>query len=120
MSQWSFNNFSTDIDFTDAVFMGKFEEAYETMYSKANKTPKVGKVSEIIKAQCEVFDDFFNEVFGSGTSDKMFGGKMSMELRVQAANSLYEMRAKEQQRYDQLSNKYRPNRQQRRHGNRRK
>lgn len=29
MSQWKFNNFETDIDFTDADFMEKFEGCYE-------------------------------------------------------------------------------------------
>ena len=35
MSQWKFNNFETDIDFTDADFMEKFEGCYEKMMSQA-------------------------------------------------------------------------------------
>ena len=36
MSQWKFNNFETDIDFTDADFMEKFEGCYEKMVEERN------------------------------------------------------------------------------------
>ena len=110
MSQWKFNNFETDIDFTDADFMGKFEDCYEKMVVESEKVPKVGKVSEITRAQCKVFDDFYERLFGYGTSRKMFLGKNSMDMRVKAANSLFDLRNSEQSRYNSMVNKYAPNR----------
>lgn len=119
MSQWRFNDFETEIDFTDADFMEKFENAYEDMMRNIDRTPKTGKVSEVIRGQIAVFDKFFSSVFGKSSIEKLFIGKASVEMRVEACNSLYEFRNRENQRYQTISNKYRPNRQQRRHkGNR--
>ena len=61
MSQWKFNNFETEIDFTDADFM-----------------------------------------------------ENSMDMRVKAANSLFDLRNSEQSRYNSMVNKYTPNRKARR------
>lgn len=114
MSQWKFNNFETDIDFTDADFMEKFEDCYEKMVKESEKVPKVGKISEITRAQCKVFDDFYDRLFGGGASKAMFLGKSSMDMRVKAANSLFDFRNSEQSRYSSMVNKYTPNRKARR------
>lgn len=114
MSQWKFNDFETNVDFTDADFMEKFENAYEEMMKNIDKTPKTGKVSEAIRAQIEVFDKFFAYVFGKDAIKKLFLGKASVEMRIEACNSLYDFRNKENQRYNSMVTKYRPNRQQRR------
>lgn len=114
MSQWKFNNFETNIDFTDADFMEKFEDCYGKMLEESEKVPKVGKVSEITRSQCKVFDNFYDRLFGNGTSKKMFLGKNSMDMRVQAANSLFDFRNCEQSRYNGMVNKYMPNRKSRR------
>ncbi len=120
MSQWKFNDFETDIDFTDADFMEKFENAYEHMMKNVDSIPKTGKVSECIRAQCEVFDTFFKKVFGVGAVDKMFFGRKSVEMRIAACNSLYDFRSSEKSRYNSYMDKYKPNRQQRRNQQRKK
>ena len=114
MSQWKFNNFETDIDFADADFMEKFEDSYQKMVEESEKAPKIGRVSEITRAQCKVFDDFYDRLFGDEASTKMFLGKNSMDMRVQAANSLFDFRNSEQSRYNNMVNKYIPSRKTRR------
>lgn len=114
MSQWKFNDFETNVDFTDADFMEKFENAYEEAMKNVDKAPKTGKVSERIRYQVNVFDKFFSIVFGKDSIEKLFLGKSSIEMRIEACNSLYDFRNKENQRYNSMVNKYRPNRQQRR------
>lgn len=114
MSLWKFNDFEADVDFTDVDFMEKFENSYADMKKNIDNTPKTGKVSEIIRAQCDVFDTFFTKVFGKKSIDKMFLGKKSVELRIEACNSLYDFRNLENRRYNSLMCKYKPNRQQRR------
>ena len=114
MPQWKFNTFETEIECTYADLMEKFEGCYEKMVEESEKVPKVGKVSEITRAQCKVFDDFYDRLFGNGTSGKMFLGKNSMDMRVKAANSLFDLRNSEQSRYNSMVNKYAPNRKARR------
>lgn len=114
MSQWKFNDFEIDIDFTDADFMERFEDCYDKMIKESERVPKVGKVSEITRAQCRVFDNFYDRLFGDGSSAAMFLGKNSMDMRVNAANSLFNFRNSEQSRYNSMVNKYAPNRKARR------
>lgn len=114
MSQWKFNDFETEIDFTDADFLEKFENCYQKLLEDSKTVPKVGKTSAIIRYQCEILDAFFDSVFGIGASKKMFGEKKSLDLRMQAADLLYETNNKERNRYNTITNKYRPNRKQRR------
>lgn len=108
MSLWKWNNVELEVDFTDADFMSEFENAYEIMLDDVKKVKKVGKTSEIIRSECEVFFKFFDNLFGSGTSTKMFGNKVSMDLCINAIESLYAFREKEERRYKDLSNKYNP------------
>ena len=108
MSLWKWNNVGLEVDFTDAGFMAKFENAYEIMLDDVKKVKKVGKTSEIIRSECEIFFKFFDNLFGLGTSRKMFGNKVSMDLCLNAIDSLYAFREKEEQRYKALSNKYNP------------
>lgn len=114
MSLWKFNEFETNIDFSDADFTERFENAYEDMRKDIDETPKTGKVSEIIRAQCKVFDTFFAKVFGKESIYKMFLDKKSVEMRIEACNSLYEFRNNEDNRYKSMMKKYIPNRKQRR------
>lgn len=116
MSQWKFNNFETDIDFTDVDFMEKFETAYDEMLKNNDKIPKVGKTTDIFKAQISVFDKFFRAVFGNESAEKMFLGKNSVGMRIEACNSLYDAYVQSENRYKSIIRKYAPNRQQRRHG----
>lgn len=106
MSLWKFGNAELEVDFTDAAFMEKFERAYEKMEEDAKHTLKVGKQSEIIRSHCAVFFEFFDSVFGKGSSDKLFEGKVSIELCIQAAQSLAVLRANEDDRYRRMQNKY--------------
>ena len=106
MSLWKFNNVEVEADFTDAAFMEKFENAYDIMSEELKHVQKIGKQSEIIRSYCEVFFGFFDRVFGEGTHNKLFGDKVSIDLCVEASNSLYEIAVKRNNDYRQMSNKY--------------
>ena len=108
MSLWRFNNAEFEIDFTDAAFMEKVENAYQNMIEDLKHVQKVGKQSEIIRSKCNVFFKFFESVFGPGSREKLFGDKVSINLCVQASESLYNFGAQEEDRYRQIANKYNP------------
>ena len=80
MSLWKFGTFEQEIDFTDADFMDALEEAQEQLVIQSKETPKVGKKSDIIRAQVDCFAQFFDHIFGPGTSEKMYEGRVSLEL----------------------------------------
>ena len=77
MSQWKFGNFETEIDFTDVDFLDRIDEGKQLMQEAEKNVLKVGKNSDIIRSQCEVFYAFFDHVFGRDAREAMFEGKTS-------------------------------------------
>lgn len=113
MSLWKFGNFETEIDFTDADFLDRLDEAKRNMNLQLNKAPKTGKASDIVRAQCACFYAFFDTLFGRGAGDKIFEGKNSLERCFEAAEALNRFEQESVERFEQFG-KY----QVQNHGNR--
>ena len=116
MSQWKFGDFETEIDFTDADFLERLEEAQEQLDREGKEVPKVGKNSEIIRQQVACFARFFDTLFGEGTSSQMYGGKASLENAMRSCEEFANLGVREDKRIDSIYGKYKvnPNRQQNR------
>ena len=114
MSQWNFGNFSAEVDFTDADFLDNLDRAKKAMDDKLKVVPKVGKRSDIIRAQCECFYSFFDVLFYDGAGAEVFEGKHSLNLCILAAESLSAYEKSESSRIEQNYGKY----QVKNHGNR--
>ena len=106
MSLWKFGTFEQEIDFTDADFMDALEEAQEQLVIQSKETPTVGKKSDIIRAQVDCFAQFFDHIFGPETSEKMYEGRVSLELAIQSAESFSRFGEQEGRRMDQNYSKY--------------
>lgn len=85
MSRWKFGIFETEVDLTDADFLDRLEEAQNKLDEESKAIPVVGKNSEIIRRQVECFANFFDYLFGDGTSKKMYEGKCSLDLAMRSA-----------------------------------
>lgn len=119
MSQWKFNDFETNVDFTDADFLERIERAQELLSVDLESAPKTGKSSEIIRAQNRCYDNFMNRIFGEGTSKDMFATN-SLSERVNAVTSLKAIEDRQSEALSAQDDKYRVqkgNRAQRRYEN---
>lgn len=118
MSLWKFGDFEAEVDFTDADFLDRLHEAKEILRVEAAKVPKVGKWSDIIRAQCKCYYNFFDNLFWKGAGERIFEGKNSIALCVEAAESISAFEDMQRQHFDAISEKYsvqhHGNRQQRR------
>ncbi len=103
---WRYNNFECDLDFTDADFMERFENAYFNMVNQQKKVPKTGTSSEISRAWCQTFFEFVESVFGSGTKEKMFGNRVSVRLCVEVSEQLYSEYIRQKHEMNEIKNKY--------------
>lgn len=119
-------NFEVDFSFTDADCLERLENATKKVKEKANQEEKEElSLSEAIRKECKILDDFFDEIFGEGTAKKIFKGKKDlqehMKLFTDIMNAKIETTKSAQNLYDTLENKakYMPNREMRRN-NRRK
>ena len=60
-------NIDVDFSFTDADDIEKFEKALEVVKEKsAEYQKKQLKMSEALRLECDIIDEFFDNIFGEG------------------------------------------------------
>lgn len=91
MSQWKFNDFETDIDFTDEDFVEVVEPSENQLLEELRNASPVGTNTEILREQRAIYDRFFAEVFGEDALEDLFLGKKSVQMRIDAYFSLREL-----------------------------
>lgn len=111
-----------DFSFTDADCIERLENAAKKVMEQSKiDDKKEMSLSEAIKEECKIIDEFLDEVFGEGISEKIFKGKKDlqehMELFTDIMNAKIETTKATQNLYDTLESKakYMPNRETRRH-----
>ena len=115
-------NIEVDFSFTDADDLERFENGAKKVRDEANKyTKQYCGVAESIRKECEIIDTFFDEVFGKGTSQKLFNNKKDlkkhMDLFIDIVNAKVEQTKGFQEMYNNIEshNRYKPNRETRRY-----
>lgn len=78
MSLWKWNNVELEIDMGDVEFQEKYENAFNRMGDTENKLQKTGTLSEFSKNYCKMYFKLYDDIFGVGTAEKMFSGKMNI------------------------------------------
>lgn len=115
-------NIEVDFSFTDADCIERLEKAAKKVKEECNKKEKEEKsLSEAIKEECNIIDNFIDEVFGKGIAEKVFKGKKDLQehmgIFTDVMNAKIEATKTTQSLYDTLENKakYMPNKETRRH-----
>ena len=108
------NGVEFEIDFTDADVMELIDRESQIASQKAKELEKQNlddlSLAEGIRQECKIVKDFFDNVFGEGTSEKIFGNKDSLMECINAYEdtmNAYQEQYKEY--YDRVS-KYSPDR----------
>lgn len=102
-----------DLDIYDADVAEKYEKQLDKIEKLTTKVEGMG-LSEGIRYQCNLIFDIFNELFGEGTDKKVFGEKVNLKTCLNAFAELIEQTNEQKKKIGKLSNKYSPNRAQRR------
>ena len=102
------NNVKLEGDLMDADFMEKFETAMVKMRDSAleAKRQSFPTAAANYRAQCEVVNTCFDEIFGAGTAVKLFGGKMNVMDHLMAIEKVSEWTAGERKALNDLTNRY--------------
>ncbi len=109
-------NIEVDFNFLDADDIEKFENEAKKVKEGCNSKAKIAMtMSESIREECKIIDNFFNNVFGEGISEKIFSGKMNLEEHIKAFEDVVKEKIEQQRRLQNTFDRYRPNREQRRH-----
>ncbi len=108
-------NIEVNFDFFDADDAERFENAAKVVVKQCEEKKQENlSYSEAIRQECIVIEDFFDKVFGEGTSQKLFEGKKNLVEHIKTFEDI--VKAKQEKRKD-LQNtfdRYMPNREQRR------
>lgn len=102
------NNVKLEGDLMDADFMEKFETAMVKMRDSAleAKRQSFPTAAANYRAQCEVVNTCFDEIFGAGTAVKLFGGKMNVMDHLKGIEKVSEWAAGERKALNDLTNRY--------------
>ena len=111
-----------NFSFTDADDIERFENEARKVEEKAkNYEKKEISVSEAIREECNVIEEFFDNVFEKGISQKLFKGKKDIAEHINLFQDIVNAKLEQtkglQNIYDNLD-RYMPNRETRRYNNR--
>lgn len=101
------NGYEIDIDFTDADVIERIENGKKILYNgaedlKQKKDDENFNFAEGIRQECKMIKEFFDYVFGEGTSEKIFKGKNSLNLCLKAYEDIVDASEKQ---IDELNKK---------------
>ena len=109
-------NIEVDFDFLDADDMEKFETELQKVKDECDlKEKKEMSCAEVIREECRIIDNFFNNVFGKGIAEKIFKGKKNLNDHVRAFEDIVNEKIKQQKDLNNAFERYQPNRETRRH-----
>ncbi|MBQ8825628.1 MAG: hypothetical protein IJ007_00865 [Oscillospiraceae bacterium] len=115
MATYKFGNYETEVDVTDLEFIEKYEKYTDYYNEEVMKLTANMRVSEQMRYMAKVFKNVFDGIFGDGATDKMFGGKINLELYIRAFNQLIELFSEFNKTLEAFTaTVHKPNREQRR------
>ncbi len=93
MGMFSHNGVELEIDLMDAKDMELFEKANGILIERAHKASedKDLKAYEVMKMQCELVDEFFDSIFGEGTSKKLFDESKNVKAHMEAFKKMMDL-----------------------------
>lgn len=108
-------NIEVNFSFLDADDVEKFEkEAKRVKEDSEVKSKEKMSYSEAIREECRIINSFFDNVFGEGTAQKIFGEKNNLEEHIKAFEDIVKEKIEHQKSLENTFNRYQPNRQTRR------
>lgn len=104
------NGVELELDLLDADVTEKFEtECQRVKDCVADKKAYEGKSnSGAMRYQCEVVNDFFDRMFGEGTSEKLFEGKHHIGRSMEAFAAVVSEANKSSEKIKEISREYMP------------
>lgn len=101
------NNVELECDFNDADFMEPFEKATQKMMDRsAALDQQKTSVADGIRKLCEIVNDYFDEIFGEGTSEKLFHGNHNQMDHLKAMEVIVEESNRAKKELSDFTNKY--------------
>lgn len=95
-----------DIDLLDADMADKYEGALSVMKEKTIESKEGLSLGDVIRRECNLVFDFFNDVFGQGTDKKVFGNKTNYKECIEAFEQVMKYAGENKKEIDKIMGKY--------------
>lgn len=100
-------NVELDFSFLNADDMERLENASKRVFDETEKVKDVEmSYAKTLRFECNLIDTFFDEVFGEGTSEKVFGGKNNLDEKFEAFEDVMKEKAKQDNKLANMYSKY--------------
>ena len=102
-----------DIDITDAEVIERLEKGQQIVEKQSEELEEKRSnltLAEGIKQECKIAKDFLDYVIGEGTSKELFGEKNSLAKCMEALEDLNNCIESQQKDFQNIINKYSPDR----------
>ncbi len=105
-----------DFDFLDANDMERFEnEAKKVQEECKQKRDLKMSMSQAIKEECKIINNFFDNVFGKDISLQIFKGKDNLGDHIKAFEDIVREKMEKQKDLQNTFDRYKPNKEKRRY-----
>ena len=105
-----------DFDFLDADDVERFEKEAKRLLDRCDEEAKNNYTSsETIKVQCRIVEEFFDNVFGEGISEKIFIKRNNLKEHLEIYEEIIKESQSQNNEMRSKFGKYQPNREQRRY-----
>lgn len=108
--EWEINGVKLPFDFDDMDTMERYKKALVQMNKDAKTVIVEGDRAEIIKSHYDIFSKVYDTIFGEGTSDKIFKGKVNLRQCFETYDNFVEFvkqcRNRSDNAYSQRMQKY--------------
>lgn len=102
------NGVNLQADFMDAEFMDKLEPALAEVQKKLNhgRTQNYESVGAAYRELNGYIEHFFDDVFGSGTSDHIFKGSQNIKDHIDGLSQVNDLFRQSKKEFNDFTNKY--------------
>lgn len=116
MSKVTINGVDLEMNMFDADFIEEFESGCNMVVTRVKDPEEMGGLStaDAIRKQCSIVNDFFDGLFGEGTSEKIFVRKSDIMEHMMAFETIVNEKKNADGEMAKFAGKYSPNRAQRR------
>lgn len=115
---WKVNNLEFEFDLEDADTLENMMDVFERVDQKVEQLGKVGPHVGYLRSFCDIYYEMFDNLFGEGAGEKIFEGKHNARICEEVSNDFISFANRQVnevgKRRSQRTNKYVPNRKQRR------
>lgn len=108
MNTLTINNVELELDLLDADVLEKYEALNQRIVEQIQDRTKYEGLSNAdqMRYQCAKVNEFFDELFGAGTSDKVFGLNSNLGIRLEAFGAVSKYAAETTSRIREVQDKY--------------